>query len=53
MNRPTWHQYFMSIAALVAQRARNKRGQVGAVLVKNNSIVSTGYNGAIKSMPLH
>ena len=46
MLRPTWNQYFMSIATLVAQRARNKRGQVGAVLVKNNSIVSTGYNGA-------
>jgi dCMP deaminase len=46
MNRPTWHQYFMSIATLVAQRASCKRGQVGAVLVKNHTIISTGYNGA-------
>lgn len=44
--RPTWDDYFMAIARIVATRASCDRLHAGAVLVKNNRIVSTGYNGA-------
>jgi dCMP deaminase len=44
-ERPSWDQYFMSIAELVAQRATCIRRQVGAVLVRDKRIVTTGYNG--------
>lgn len=46
MNRPDKHTYFMSIAEQVATRSTCHRRQVGAVLVRNGHIVSTGYNGA-------
>jgi len=45
-NRISWPDYFQSIAQLVASRSTCLRRQVGAVLVKNNQILSTGYNGA-------
>ncbi|MBN2331878.1 MAG: cytidine/deoxycytidylate deaminase family protein [Deltaproteobacteria bacterium] len=44
-SRPDWHTYFMQIAQLVATRSTCLRRQVGAVIVKNNRILSTGYNG--------
>jgi len=44
--RPDWDSYFMQIANLVATRSTCLRRQVGAVLVKNNRILATGYNGA-------
>jgi dCMP deaminase len=44
--RPDWHTYFMDIARLVATRSTCIRRQVGAVIVKENRILSTGYNGA-------
>jgi dCMP deaminase len=50
-NRPTWHQYFMEMAFLVSQRSTCLRRKVGAVIVKNNQVVSTGYNGAPKHLP--
>jgi len=44
--RPTWDEYFMEIAEVVATRAVCLRRHVGAVIVKkNNAILSTGYNG--------
>ena len=46
MSRPSWYQYFMSIADLAASRSTCTRRKVGAVLVKNRRIISTGYNGA-------
>lgn len=45
-NRPSWDDYFMKIAHDVASRATCIRRKVGAVIVKNKWIVSTGYNGA-------
>ena len=45
-ERPSWDEYFMSIAELVAQRATCIRRQVGAVFVRDKRIVTTGYNGA-------
>ena len=44
--RPSWQDYFMSITELVAQRATCTRRYVGAILVKDKRIISTGYNGA-------
>jgi len=43
--RPDWQTYFFQIARLVATRSTCLRRQVGAVLVKDNRILSTGYNG--------
>ncbi len=44
-QRPDWQTYFMNIAQLVASRSTCIRRQVGAVIVKENRILSTGYNG--------
>jgi dCMP deaminase len=46
MNRPSWEEYFMEIADLVARRSTCLRRQVGAVLVKDKHLLATGYNGA-------
>jgi len=45
-HRPSWDQYFMQIAQLVATRSTCLRREVGAVVVKNKQILATGYNGA-------
>jgi dCMP deaminase len=45
-HRPTWETYFMNIAELVAKRSTCRRRAVGAVVVKDKRILSTGYNGA-------
>ncbi|MCX6091138.1 MAG: cytidine/deoxycytidylate deaminase family protein [Atribacterota bacterium] len=45
-TRPDWDEYFMSIARLVSTRSTCLRRQVGAVLVREKQILSTGYNGA-------
>jgi dCMP deaminase len=45
-NRPSWNAYFMDIANLVARRSTCLRRAVGAVIVKDHRILTTGYNGA-------
>ncbi|OGX16457.1 MAG: cytidine deaminase [Omnitrophica WOR_2 bacterium RBG_13_41_10] len=45
-KRPSWDEYFLEVARLVAKRATCLRRRVGAVLVKDKKIVATGYNGA-------
>jgi len=45
-KRPDWDTYFMNIAKLVSERSTCLRRKVGAVLVKDKRILSTGYNGA-------
>jgi dCMP deaminase len=45
-GRPSWDEYFLSIAKLVATRSTCLRRQVGAVVVKNKQVLATGYNGA-------
>ena len=44
--RPDWDTYFLNIAKEVASRASCPRASVGAVIVRNHRILSTGYNGA-------
>jgi len=46
LNRPGWAKYFMSFARLASSRSTCLHRQVGAVAVKNNQIIATGYNGA-------
>ncbi len=50
-TRLGWDDYFMSIARVVASRSTCDRKRVGAVLVKDRIILSTGYNGSIRGMP--
>ena len=45
-KRPSWETYFMEIAVLVAKRSTCLRRSVGAVVVKDRRLLSTGYNGA-------
>jgi len=45
-RRPSWDEYFLSIANLVSKRSTCLRRSVGAVLVKDKRILATGYNGA-------
>ena len=44
--RPSWEEYFIEIAKVVSTRSTCLRRRYGAVIVKDNVIVSTGYNGA-------
>ena len=50
-SRVTWDEYFMNIARVVATRATCDRKHVGAVLVRDKTILSTGYNGSIRGLP--
>ncbi len=50
-KRPSWHQYFMKMAILAAERSTCLRRKVGAIIVRDNQILSTGYNGAPKNVP--
>ena len=45
MNRPSWDEYFMEMARVAEKRSTCLRRKVGAVIVKDNRIMATGYNG--------
>jgi dCMP deaminase len=49
--RVDWHTYFMNIARQAATRSTCARKHVGAVIVRDKTILSTGYNGSIRGMP--
>jgi len=49
-KRPSWEEYFLELADLVASRSTCLRRQVGAVLVKKERIIATGYNGAPRGL---
>lgn len=51
MTRPTKTEYYLNLAAGVAARSTCLRRQYGAVIVKNDTIVSTGYNGSARNEP--
>lgn len=46
-DRLSWQDYFMANAELISKRSTCERAFVGAVLVKNNRIIATGYNGGV------
>ncbi|MEM0492634.1 MAG: dCMP deaminase family protein [Candidatus Thermoplasmatota archaeon] len=50
-DRPSYDSYFMEMAHVVAKRSTCLRRKVGAILVKDKHILSTGYNGAPKNLP--
>lgn len=50
-ERASWDEYFMAIARQVATRATCDRKHVGAVIVRDKSILATGYNGSIRGLP--
>jgi len=50
-ERVSWETYFMNIAKEVATRSTCDRKSVGAVIVRDKNILSTGYNGSIKGLP--
>ncbi|MDR0800001.1 MAG: cytidine/deoxycytidylate deaminase family protein [Endomicrobium sp.] len=45
-SRPSWDEYFMKLAWLVSERSTCVRHHVGAVVVRDKRILTTGYNGA-------
>lgn len=49
-KRPSWDEYFMDIVGVVARRSTCVRRKVGAALVRDRRILSTGYNGAPSGM---
>ncbi|NIM03699.1 cytidine deaminase, partial [bacterium] len=48
--RPDWDTYFIEIAKVVSSRSTCLRRKYGAVIVKDNVIISTGYNGSPRGM---
>ena len=46
MPRPSWDEYFIELAQTIAKRSTCLRRQVGAIIVKDKRILTTGYNGA-------
>jgi len=50
-ERPTWDEYFLRITREVAGRSTCLRRQVGAILVREKRILTTGYNGAPRGLP--
>ncbi|MCR4392316.1 MAG: cytidine/deoxycytidylate deaminase family protein [Candidatus Acetothermia bacterium] len=50
-QRPTWDEYFIQLSRLVSSRSTCLRRRVGAVLIKDKHIISTGYNGAPRGLP--
>lgn len=46
MIRPSWDQYFMSITQVVSDRSTCLRRQIGALIIHDRRILTTGYNGA-------
>lgn len=49
-DRPSYDEYFMEMAHVVSKRSTCLRRKVGAILVKDKHILSTGYNGAPKGL---
>lgn len=51
MKRVDWHTYFMNLARQASTRSTCARKHVGAVIVRDKTVLSTGYNGSIRGMP--
>ena len=51
MERPSWDEYFKKICLVTKERSSCHRLQVGCLLVKENRIISQGYNGFLPGCP--
>ena len=51
MNRVSWERYFMNLAFQAATRSTCPRKSVGAVIVRDKTVLSTGYNGSVRGAP--
>jgi dCMP deaminase len=51
MDRISWNEYFSEFAKLTSKRSPCHRLQVGCVLVKENRVIATGYNGFLPDAP--
>ena len=51
MERPDWNEYFKEIVKVTSKRSACKRLKVGCLLVKDNRIISQGYNGFLPGCP--
>jgi dCMP deaminase len=50
-ERPSWNDYFKELALLTSKRSTCPRLSVGCILVKDNRIISQGYNGYLSGLP--
>jgi len=50
-NRPSWNEYYKSLVEITASRSACKKLHVGCILVKDNRIISQGYNGYLSGAP--
>ena len=50
-KRPTWQEYFKQIVEVTSTRSPCERLKVGCILVKDNRIISQGYNGFLSGLP--
>ena len=50
-TRVSWERYFMNLAIQAATRSTCPRKHVGAVIVRDKTILSTGYNGSVRGAP--
>ncbi len=51
MGRVSWERYFMNLARQAATRSTCPRKSVGAVIVRDKTVLSTGYNGSLRGAP--
>lgn len=45
LNRPSWDEFYLQMADLIASRSKDRSMKIGAVLVRDNAVISMGYNG--------
>lgn len=50
MNIPTWDEYFKRLVEMTSTRSKCERLQVGCILVRDNRIISQGYNGHLPGL---
>jgi len=50
-QRPSWDEYFKELALLTSKRSTCPRLSVGCILIKDNRIISQGYNGYLSGLP--
>jgi dCMP deaminase len=50
-TRLSWTEYFAGLCLLISSRSPSKRLKVGCILVKDNHLISAGYNGFLPGLP--